>query len=113
MIREVRQRAGLSQRQMSRLTGITESRISDYENGRHQPSASMLQRLVEAAGHDLVAVPRASGPAPLDPKRNGRILADLLSFVDAVPFADLRREGDDIGRTPATWAQLVGAGPDR
>lgn len=105
ILRRARGRAGLSQRRLSRLTGVAESRISDYETGRHQPSAAMLQRLLSATGHDLVAVPRS--PSRPDPERNGRILADLLSFVDAVPFGSLQERSGRTRPTPPTWTQLL------
>ena len=107
ILRQARARAGLSQRQLGRLTGVAESRISDYENGRHQPSAAMLQRLLAGSGPDLVAVPRTSAGNRPDPQRNGRILADLLSFVDAVPFGSLQERAGQARPSPLTWAQLV------
>jgi transcriptional regulator with XRE-family HTH domain len=106
MLREARRRAGLSQRQLSRFTGVAESRISDYETGRHQPSAAILQRLLAGADHDLVAVPRPPRVTGLAPARNGRLLADLLSFVDAVPFGNLKDE-DRLRPAPPTWSQLL------
>lgn len=107
ILRQARRRAGLSQRQLSRLTGVAEARISDYENGRHQPSAAMLQRLLAAAGHDLVALPRSSRGPKLDPRRNGAILADLLSFTDAVPFGTLQERAGRARPSPPTWDQLT------
>ena len=106
ILREARLRSGLSQRQLGRLAAVPESRISDYERGRHQPSAAMLQRLLSAAGHDLAAVPRRAVRPP-DPGQNGRILADLLSFVDAIPFGRLQADGGRLRPSPPTWAELL------
>jgi transcriptional regulator with XRE-family HTH domain len=113
ILRQARTRVGLSQRQLSRLTGVAESRISDYENGRHQPSVAMLQRLVRAAGHDLVAVPRSEERRTPDPARNGHVLADLLSFVDAVPFGRWQERAGRGRPRPPTWTQLIDRGRQR
>jgi transcriptional regulator with XRE-family HTH domain len=90
-------------RELARRTGGAESRISDYEHGRHPPSAARLQQLLDGTGHELVAVRR-----PLvDRARNGRIFADLSSFVDAMPLADLRRTGRTADAAPPTFAELT------
>jgi transcriptional regulator with XRE-family HTH domain len=64
---------------------VAESRISDYEHARHQPSVAMLQRLLDATGCELIARKRRR----VDVQRNARVFADLLSLVDAVPFSEI------------------------
>ena len=87
ILRFARRQAGLSVRQLAAATGVAESRISDYEHGRYQPSVAMLQRLLDVTGHDLVAIQRAS----IDVERNARVFADVLSLVDAIPHPGGRR----------------------
>lgn len=53
VLREARQRAGLSQAELARRAGVAQSVISAYENSRREPGMAMLARLVEAAGHRL------------------------------------------------------------
>ena len=106
LLRESRRRAGLTLRQVSRVSGVAESRISDYEHGRHEPSVAMLQRLLDATGHRLVAVAR---PRP-DLQRNARVFADLLSLVDAIPFAAMQEARGRVRPDPPTWAELVRTG---
>jgi uncharacterized protein len=53
VLREARQRAGLSQSELARRAGVAQSVISAYENGRREPGMAMLAKLVEAAGHRL------------------------------------------------------------
>lgn len=53
LLREARRRAHLSQRALSRRTGVPQPLISAYETGARQPGADMLLRLVRATGHDL------------------------------------------------------------
>ena len=97
MLREARGRSGMRLRELSRITGVAESRISDYEHGRHQPSVAMLERLLAATNHSLVPVWRS----PIDVARNARIFADVLSFADALPAPPGRRDA------PPTWSELV------
>jgi transcriptional regulator with XRE-family HTH domain len=49
----VRQRAGLTQRQLADRAGTSATAISAIEAGRRQPSLDTLLRLVRAAGLDL------------------------------------------------------------
>ena len=103
ILRAARRAAGLNVRQLARASGVAESRISDYEHGRHQPSAAMLDRLLRATGRELGARPLS----PIDPARNGAVLADVLSLADAVPSpAALGRQGRP---PPPRWRDLVPA----
>jgi transcriptional regulator with XRE-family HTH domain len=103
ILRQARQEAGIGVRELARRTGVAESRISDYEHGRHEPSAARLQQLLEGTGHELVAVRRPG----VDRARDGRIFADLLSLVDAMPLADLRRTDRTADAAPPTFAELT------
>jgi len=61
VIREARQRAGLSQAELARRAKVSQPVISAYESGRREPGLATLAKLVEATGHrlcvDLVAGP--------------------------------------------------------
>ncbi|KJQ56052.1 DNA-binding transcriptional repressor PuuR [Microbacterium sp. SA39] len=50
MIKEARRRSGLTQTVLAERSGIRQSVISEYENGRREPSVSALDRLLGAAG---------------------------------------------------------------
>lgn len=66
-MREARRRAGLSQAELGRRAGTTQSVVSAYESGARQPSVPMLARLVAAAGLELdmdLSEP-ATAPAPV------------------------------------------------
>lgn len=103
ILRSARRAAGLSVRQLAGASGVAESRISDYEHGRHQPSAAMLDRLLRATGRELESVPLRRA----DPVRNSRMLADVLSLVDAVPFGEMRGRGGRKRPSPPRWRDLV------
>lgn len=47
-IRECRHVAGLSQKELSKLTGVSEHAISHYETGIRIPSLEMWEKLTEA-----------------------------------------------------------------
>ena len=53
LLREARQRAGLSQTELARRAGVTQSVVSAYESSARQPSLRMLDRLVAATGLEL------------------------------------------------------------
>jgi predicted nucleotidyltransferase/DNA-binding XRE family transcriptional regulator len=53
LLRQARQRAGLSQVELAARAGATQSVISAYESNQRQPSVPMLTRLIEATGYEL------------------------------------------------------------
>ena len=53
LLREARRRAHLSQVELARRAGVTQSVVSAYESGTRQPSLPTLARLVSATGLDL------------------------------------------------------------
>ena len=62
VLRDARRRAGLSQVELARRAGLTQSVISAYESGHRQPSLPTLAALVESAGFELaVSVRRQPG----------------------------------------------------
>lgn len=78
LLRRARLRAGLSQTQLARTAGVTQSVISAYESGRRQPALPTLARLVEATGSQLAVdlqPPEPPGPTPLTGPR-GRVLRE-------------------------------------
>jgi predicted nucleotidyltransferase/DNA-binding XRE family transcriptional regulator len=76
VIRDARLAARLSQTDLARRAGVAQSVISAYESGRREPGMSMLRKLVEASGHDLVveAVASAGQQLGLPDTRLGRRL---------------------------------------
>lgn len=64
MVRMARRSADLSQRQLAGAAGVAPTTVARVESGRTQPSAAMLQRLLLAAGCELV-LRRADGSRPV------------------------------------------------
>ena len=79
LLRAALRRSGLSARELSARTGVSEGRISDYLHGRHDPGVRRLLVLLEAAGHTLAVVPAAKA---FD--RNGLVLPELLDLAEAL-----------------------------
>lgn len=48
-VRRIRERAGLTQRELALRSGVAQPNIAAYERGTRRPSAAMLTRLAETA----------------------------------------------------------------
>jgi transcriptional regulator with XRE-family HTH domain len=55
LLREARSRAGLSQREMARRAGTSQSVVARIERSQTQPSGETLGRLLAAAGFEIRA----------------------------------------------------------
>ena len=53
LVREVRRRAGVDQRELARRAGTAQSVVARIEAGDTRPRSDTLARLVEAGGFDL------------------------------------------------------------
>jgi transcriptional regulator with XRE-family HTH domain len=53
LLADARHRAGLTQEQVAGRAGVARPSISQYENGRKDPSVTTLNRLIEACGMEL------------------------------------------------------------
>lgn len=58
MVRNARQRAKLTQRELSAKAGIPQETIARIERGRADPRVMTLDRLLEACGYGLESMPR-------------------------------------------------------
>jgi transcriptional regulator with XRE-family HTH domain len=57
LIAEARRRAGLSQEELAQRAGTSRTAVCAYESGSKDPRAETVERLLNAAGHHLTAVP--------------------------------------------------------
>jgi transcriptional regulator with XRE-family HTH domain len=55
LVRDARQRAGLTQRELARRAGTSQSVVARIERGLSDPSTGTLARLLAAAGYELRA----------------------------------------------------------
>lgn len=86
LLRTTRRRAGLSQRALAALAGTSQAAVAAIESGRKQPTVATLDRLLRAAGTELV--PATPEQAAL--LRRARRLEDVLALAEALPY---RRPG--------------------
>jgi transcriptional regulator with XRE-family HTH domain len=96
VLRQARARAGLTQAQLARRTGVPASVLSAYENARREPSARTFRSLLHACGVELTTVDR------WDNARNGRLFELVMEMTDQLPqgergqldFPSFRRAAD-------------------
>ena len=86
LLEEIQRRSGLSQAELARRAGLPRSVINTYLRGHREAGADALLRIAAAGGFELRIAPRTP---PVDPKRAGRRLAQVLELAEALPF---RRE---------------------
>jgi transcriptional regulator with XRE-family HTH domain len=78
LIREARRRAGVSQTELARRIGTTQSAIARLERGKTEPSLKRIQEILRALGLDLRV-----GIVPLDDSNWLDAKANLNLDVDA------------------------------
>ena len=88
LIREARRRAGLSQAELARRSGISRPTVNAYERGRREPGVDALATLLDAAGYRLALTEAIRYP---DARVAARDLEDLLGLVDAIHVRRPRR----------------------
>jgi len=81
LIRDTREKAGLSQSDLARRSGIPRTAISAYEHARRVPTTDIMLRLAEACGAHLEARPRPR----VDLTRNGGALEQVLDLAEHLP----------------------------
>lgn len=84
IIRQARQRSGLSLRLLAERAGTSHPTLLAYEAGRKVPSWETLERLVHAAGFDLGVALEPLAPFE-DRVRRGRQLVDVLELAQQFP----------------------------
>ena len=79
MVREARQRAGLSQRELARRAATAQSVVARIEKGDTDPSLGTLVRLLEAAGFEL------RGQLEVKPVLDPHVLDDIARILQLTP----------------------------
>ena len=84
LVRDARERHGVSQATLARRAGTTQRQVSRIERGEISPSVSTLARLLEAMGErlELRAV-----PAPPDNRSDEELRADFAELSPAERLA--------------------------
>jgi len=63
VLREARRRSRLSQSDLARRVGVTQSVVSEYEAGKRQPALPTLAKLVAATGYELTLALQQADPS--------------------------------------------------
>ena len=84
LLRRVRRRARLTQRQLAARAGTSHSTLAAYEAGHKVPSVSTFVRIAAAAGFEVRADLRHRGPF-VDRRARGDELVEVLDLADALP----------------------------
>lgn len=89
LIQDARRRSGLTQAELARRAGLTQSVISAYENGHRDPSFTTLQRVISATGFMLepMLVPRPKRSALAEVRSHA---ADLRAALSPLGALDIR-----------------------
>lgn len=83
LIREARERAGLSKRELARRAHTSPAAIVVYEQGARDPTVETLHRILAAAGARAdVRLRKRVGP---DPEQSAHRLVQVLELADALP----------------------------
>ena len=111
LIRNARERAGMTQAVLAERAGTSAPTISAYEHGARHPRADVLLRLLAAAGVEPVLVTSTTGNA-----RYIDLYCDAVADVVRANPGVLDQARDELDRMPAndnvaTWRTLLDAGP--
>lgn len=91
VVRERRERLGLSQRAAARSCGIPQSMLSRIESGETQPSIETLQRVLRGLGADLHLEARPPAEAPEGRREKQRSL-----WLNRAVVGELTRDPDRV-----------------
>jgi transcriptional regulator with XRE-family HTH domain len=83
LIADVVANSGLTQAELARRAGLPRSVLNAYVKGHREPGADALLRIAAAGGLKLGIEQRKP---PVDPKRAGRILNQVLGLAEALPY---------------------------
>lgn len=110
LLKETRERAGLSRRTLAERAGVALTTVSRIENGESDPTVGMLERLLQAAGSRLAI--------NAEPDRNSTpTIASLATAVDPdstpdkVDWTRLRGFADFVFQHPEKVEVMLDAPP--
>jgi transcriptional regulator with XRE-family HTH domain len=83
VIETARRAAGLSQRRLAEIARTQQSSVSEYERRRKSPTLDVVERLLDAADHELVAKPLVLWDLVEDPDAGSFWVPDRLWAVPA------------------------------
>ena len=94
VIRRARERMKLSQEELAKLLGTSQSQVSDWERGRNEPGASVLLAVAELANTSIDEL-RTGGPATVL-RRLERLEDEVEQLVTGTSEDGVQLEADDV-----------------
>jgi transcriptional regulator with XRE-family HTH domain len=88
LLAQARSRAGLTQRELARRAGTSQSVVARIERGQTDPGAATLERLLAETGFELHVTLRPRRPTP------SHMLADVARILSLTPEERLREVGN-------------------
>lgn len=85
LIRNARVSARLTAAELARRAQTARSAVSAYEHGRKSPTLETAERLLDAAGYELVARPRVKFTRSTTPHGRPLVVPDRLPKLDSRP----------------------------
>lgn len=82
IIQRARRGSGLSQRELARLSGTSQSTLSMYEHGTKSPTLTVAERIVHTTGYDLELVRRVTFTAHTGARGEPFVVPDRLWRLD-------------------------------
>lgn len=108
-IREQRQLAQLSLREMARLTSVSNAYLSQLERGLHEPSLRVLHAVADAL--DVPVEELVNRTAPTSEKRGESAAAQATADVEAAIRQDGRLNAGQKQALLAVYREFVGEDP--
>jgi transcriptional regulator with XRE-family HTH domain len=84
LIRSARRQSDLSLRALAARAGTSHATLSAYENGRVDPTTTVLTRIIAAAGRSLEAT-LLGAPPDIDQVSRGEELMAVLELAEQFP----------------------------
>jgi transcriptional regulator with XRE-family HTH domain len=109
VIETARRAARLSQRRLAEIARTQQSSISEYERRRKSPTLDVVERLLDAADHELAARPRVFWDQVEDPEVGSFWVPDKLWAVPAPKCFAKVQAWKYVFRADATadWTQYI------
>jgi transcriptional regulator with XRE-family HTH domain len=89
MLRDARERAGLTQSALANRAGTSQATLSAYESGAKQPTLDTFLRLIAAAGSTLTVEPapaaQVAAPTRAQLGHVAKTLPEVIGLAEALP----------------------------
>ena len=89
-LKNAREKAGLSQRELARSSGVSQGMISQIEAGHKEGGLRTLEKLAAALGVGFDALYRSDGPSPGTGLLNDKLVYEIAQTVKPMTVREKR-----------------------